>query len=155
MSRPDKWDGPVKRQKVPVRTKIGNMTLMPKHSYTSFQGLLWNLVTNDRMACHGPLLPTLLGRLCPPASKSTGILGWLRLSQSAAKITTCPLSKLALFWKCLPPVRPSLQCFPQDLPCSHIPMLLVWCPTTSCMAEPFFSQGACASWMWTNSNKKK
>lgn len=73
------WGEPVKKGKVPRRTKIGNVTFVPKHSPTSSQGLSRNLVITDVFACHNPIPPSASGKALP-SCQHTHRGPWLALS---------------------------------------------------------------------------
>lgn len=100
-------EGTCKLWKMPG-TKIGNVTCVPKCSYTSSQGLSWNLAITDVFVHHHPIPPGTSGKALP-SCQHTHRSPWLTLFE---------VSQL--------PRSPPVPC--QNWPCTVNPSLLADCP---------------------------
>lgn len=140
------WGEPVRRGKVPRRTKIGDVTFVPKHPYTSSQGLSRNVVITDVFACHNPIPPSTSGKALPSCQHTHGG-PWLALSEvhQLPRLPPVPCQN----WPWIAnaphladhPRGASVRSPAPGLMSQH--QLHVWAPLL---------QGACASWMWTKSD---
>lgn len=146
------WGEPVRRGKVPRRTKIGNVTFVSKRPYTSSQGLSPNLVITDVFARHNPIPPSTSGKALPSCQHTHGG-PWLALSEIHQLPRSPPVPCQNWPWI----ANASLLA---DHP--HDASVRIYCATRS-PAPGLMSHhqlhvwapllwGACASWMWTNSN---
>lgn len=143
------WGEPVRRGKVPRRTKIGNVTFVSKRPYTSSQGLSPNLDITDVFARHNPIPPSTSGKALPSCQHTHGGR-WLALSEvrqlprsppvpcqnwpwiaNASLLADHPHDASVRIYRATRSPAPGLMSHHQ---------LHVWAPLL---------QGACASWMWT------
>lgn len=85
------WGEPVRRWKVPRRTKAGDVTC--KHFYACSRGRSWSFALADGFTHRCPVPVSTLGKAVPSCQQPTGVLGWRSLKAfSHQEYHPCPLT---------------------------------------------------------------